>query len=197
VEGLCELVVRSGEEMLALLQQGGAVRKVASTSMNERSSRSHSCFTIRVEQKQTTESSNGIAREICLHAKLNLVDLAGSERAKKTGATGDTLKEGANINKSLMCLGNVITALSEGGSRHIPYRDSSLTRLLQESLGGNAQTLMLAAISPADYNFDETLSTLRYAHRAKSIENRAVKNEDMTERLIRELKEVSSVQSKY
>jgi Kinesin motor domain len=192
VEGLCELVVKSGEDVMTLLEQGGAVRRVAATNMNEHSSRSHSCFTIKLAQKTTEELEGGISRETSLNSKLNLVDLAGSERAQKTGASGDTLKEGASINKSLMSLGNVITALSEGKKRgHIPYRDSTLTRLLQESLGGNAQTLMLAAISPADYNFDETVSTLRYAHRAKSIENSVTRNEDVNDKMIRELKEVS------
>ncbi|CAM9240011.1 unnamed protein product [Ectocarpus sp. 12 AP-2014] len=189
VDGLCELVVKSEADVLTLIEQGGAVRKVASTNMNERSSRSHSCFTIKVEKKTTEELSDGVTRETSLNSKLNLVDLAGSERSKKTGATGNTLKEGSSINKSLLALGNVITALSEGRLSHIPYRDSTLTRLLQESLGGNAQTLMLAAISPADYNYDETLGTLRYAHRAKSIQNSVKCNEDVNEKVIRELKE--------
>ncbi|CAM9335866.1 unnamed protein product [Ascophyllum nodosum] len=189
VDGLCELVVKSEADVLTLIEQGGAVRKVASTNMNERSSRSHSCFTIKVEKKTTEELNDGVTRETSLNAKLNLVDLAGSERSKKTGAVGSTLKEGTSINKSLLALGNVITALSEGRQGHIPYRDSTLTRLLQESLGGNAQTLMLAAISPADYNYDETLGTLRYAHRAKSIQNSVKCNEDVNEKVIRELKE--------
>ncbi|CAM9727312.1 unnamed protein product, partial [Chrysoparadoxa australica] len=189
VEGLCELVVHTKEDVVRLIEQGSAVRKVAATNMNEGSSRSHSCFTIKVEKKTVEELEGGVTRETSLNAKLNLVDLAGSERAKKTGASGATLKEGASINQSLMALGNVITTLSQGGRGHIPYRDSTLTRLLQESLGGNAQTLMLAAISPADYNFDETLGTLRYAHRAKSITNSVTRNEDVNERMIRELKE--------
>ena len=125
-----------------------------------------------------------------MKAKLNLVDLAGSERAAKTGAKGQTLKEGAKINLSLMTLGTVINALAAGGTKgHVPYRDSQLTRLLQESLGGNAATVMIAAISPADYNFDETLSTLKYANRAKSIENVVSRNEDVNEKMIRDLKE--------
>ncbi|CAM9564836.1 unnamed protein product, partial [Phaeothamnion confervicola] len=189
VEGLCELVVKSQEDVLTLIEQGAAVRKVAATEMNQGSSRSHSCFTLRVAHKTTLQIEGGAVRETSLNAKINLIDLAGSERAKKTGATGTTLKEGANINRSLMALGNVITALSEGGRGHIPYRDSMLTRLLQESLGGNAQTLMVAAVSPADYNYDETVSTLRYAQRAKSIENSVVRNEDINERVVRELKE--------
>jgi len=193
VEGLCELIVKDAASINRLIDQGNTVRRVAATNMNEQSSRSHSVFTIKIEQKTITELEGGVTREQIVKAKLNLVDLAGSERANKTGATGSTLKEGANINMSLMALGNVINALSEtaaskGQKRHIPYRDSKLTRLLQESLGGNSATVMLAAISPADYNYDETLSTLKYAHRAKSIENVVVRNEDMQERMIRDLK---------
>ncbi|CAM9834777.1 unnamed protein product [Scytosiphon promiscuus] len=195
VDGLCELVVKSEADVLTLIEQGGAVRKVASTNMNERSSRSHSCFTIKVEKKTTEELGDGVTRETSLNSKLNLVDLAGSERSKKTGATASTWTTPTNLMadvhvgncRSLLALGNVITALSEGRHGHIPYRDSTLTRLLQESLGGNAQTLMLAAISPADYNYDETLGT--YAHRAKSIQNSVKCNEDVNEKVIRELKE--------
>ena len=196
---------------MRLLEQGNTVRRVGATQMNEQSSRSHSCFTIKVEQKLTTELSGGVTREQVVSAKLNLVDLAGSERASKTGASGQTLKEGAKINLSLMTLGTVINALAAGDKKvHIPYRDSQLTRLLQvgegeacgyshsqrnetllvqESLGGNAATVMIAAVSPADYNYDETLGTLKYANRAKSIENIVTRNEDVNERMIRELKE--------
>lgn len=177
---------------MKLIVQGNAVRRVAATNMNEHSSRSHSCFTLKLERKISTELANGATREQITRAKLNLVDLAGSERAAKTGASGDTLKEGANINMSLMALGNVINALSEGKSaknKHIPYRDSTLTRLLQESLGGNSSTLMIAAISPADYNYEETVGTLKYANRAKSIANEVTRNEDLTERMIRDLKD--------
>lgn len=196
VEDLCELIVKDASEVMRLIEQGNTVRRVAATKMNDQSSRSHSCFTIKIEQKTTTELAGGMTREKYVRAKVNLVDLAGSERADKTGAVGSTLKEGANINKSLMALGNVINALSEGShdgsgggkSKHIPYRDSKLTRLLQESLGGNARTMMIAAISPADYNFDETVGTLKYAHRAKSIANAVVKNEDQSERVINDLK---------
>lgn len=120
-----------------------------------------------------------------LAAKLNLVDLAGSERASKTGAQGQQLREGAAINTSLMALGSVINALSEG--KFVNYRNSKLTRLLQESLGGNAATVMLAAVSPADYNFDETMSTIRYAQRAKKITNKVTRNEDVHEKVVREL----------
>lgn len=195
VEDLCDLIVRNYSDVMRLLEQGNTVRRVASTNMNETSSRSHSVFTIRIEQKTITELGEGGTREILVKAKINLVDLAGSERATKTGATGSTLKEGANINMSLMALGNVINALSEISSKgtgaiktHIPYRDSKLTRLLQESLGGNSATVMLAAISPADYNYDETMSTLKYANRAKSIANAVTRNEDHQERMIKDLK---------
>lgn len=191
VEDLCELVVRDSKDLLKLIYQGNAVRRVAATKMNEESSRSHSVFTIKIEQQTVTELAGGVTREQTVKAKLNLVDLAGSERAAKTGASGSTLKEGANINLSLMALGNVINMLSEGKkvkNKVIPYRDSKLTRLLQESLGGNAATTMIAAISPADYNYSETLSTLRYANRAKSIANALTRNEDSNERMIRDLK---------
>ena len=123
--------------------------------------------------------------------KLNLVDLAGSERQKKTGATGAQMKEGTKINLSLSALGNVISALADAGKGkgHIPYRDSRLTRLLQDSLGGNTKTLMIAAVSPADKNYDETLSTLRYANRAKNIQNKPKINEDPKDTLLREHKD--------
>ena len=192
VEDLCELIVKTPQEILDLIDQGNTLRHVAATNMNAESSRSHSCFTIKVEQKTTTQLGAGKERNNVVTAKLNLVDLAGSERAAKTGAEGSVLKQGAMINKSLMALGAVINALTEdtgkNKKKHIPYRDSKLTRLLQESLGGNSATIMIAAISPADYNYDETLSTLRYAKRAKSIENKAVRNEDATEREVRNLK---------
>ena len=115
-----------------------------------------------------------------------MVDLAGSERSSKTGATGQTLKEGIKINLSLTALGNVISCLVDGKSMHIPYRDSKLTRLLQDSLGGNTKTVMIAAISPADYNYEETLSTLRYASRAKDIKNKPIVNEDPKDALLKE-----------
>ena len=135
--------------------------------MNSASSRSHSIFTVYVECSSIDEKGN----ERFTAGKLNLVDLAGSERQSKTGATGDRLKEATKINLSLSALGNVISALVDGKSQHIPYRDSKLTRLLQDSLGGNTKTIMIAAVSPADYNYEETLSTLRYASRAKNIKN--------------------------
>ena len=154
--------------------------------MNAESSRSHSIFTIIIEMSSLDAASG---KEMLRAGKLNLVDLAGSERQKKTGATGLAAIEGSKINLSLSNLGNVISALSDGKSKHIPYRNSKLTRLLQDSLGGNTKTLMIAAISPADYNHDETLSTLRYANRAKNIKNKPKINEDPKDTMLREYKE--------
>mmetsp|Transcript_26448 Transcript_26448/g.39265 ORF Transcript_26448/g.39265 Transcript_26448/m.39265 type:complete len:530 (+) Transcript_26448:153-1742(+) len=185
VSNLCDVVVETEEDMDAMLNKGLANRTVGSTLMNAESSRSHSIFTIVVEMNNRDEQGKDHIRA----GKLNLVDLAGSERQKKTGASGDRLKEGSKINLSLSALGNVISALSDGGGKHIPYRDSKLTRLLQDSLGGNTKTLMVAAMSPADYNYDETLSTLRYANRAKSIKNKPKINEDPKDAMIREFKE--------
>jgi kinesin family protein 3/17 len=139
----------------------------------------------------TVESSSaGIdGKDHICGGKLNLVDLAGSERQDKTGATGDRMKEATKINLSLSALGNVISALVDGKSQHIPYRDSKLTRLLQDSLGGNAKTVMIANCGPADYNYNETLSTLRYANRAKNIKNKPKINEDPKDAKIREFQE--------
>jgi hypothetical protein len=153
--------------------------------MNATSSRSHAIFTVIIECSKTDEEG----KESFHAGKLNLVDLAGSERATKTGATGDRLKEGAKINLSLSALGNVIQSLAEGKGGHIPYRDSKLTRLLQTSLGGNTKTVMMCAVSPADYNYDETTSTLRYGNRAKNIKNKPTINEDPKDAMIREFKE--------
>lgn len=186
VTNLMDVIVESEEEMDAVLNKGLHNRTVGSTLMNAESSRSHSIFTIVIEMS-TKDAQTG--KEHLKAGKLNLVDLAGSERQKKTGASGDRLKEGSKINLSLSALGNVISALSEGGAKHIPYRDSKLTRLLQDSLGGNTKTLMVAAISPADYNYDETLSTLRYANRAKNIKNKPKINEDPKDTMLREYKE--------
>ena len=188
MQNLAELVVNSADEVAKLIDQGNMVRAVAATQMNSRSSRSHSCFTIRIEQLTKETFDDGRVKESKLQSKINLVDLAGSERVAKTGAKGAQLKEGAMINKSLSALGNVINALSQG-KKHIPYRDSKLTFLLKESLGGNARTTMIAAISPADYNYDETLTTLAYAKRAKTIKNEAKANYDVNERVIRELQD--------
>lgn len=189
VEHLAELIVREPSDVSSLIEQGNKVRQVAATQMNERSSRSHSCFTIKIGMK-VSETIGDVEREVSTNSKINLVDLAGSERAAKTGATGDRLKEGAAINKSLSALGNVINMLADRSKKgHVPYRDSKLTRLLQESLGGNSLTVMVAAISPADYNYDETVGTLQYADRAKSIKNATKKNEDVNDTIIRELRE--------
>jgi kinesin family protein 1 len=161
--------------------------------MNETSSRSHAVFTLILTQKRLDPATKMTGEKV---SKISLVDLAGSERQASTGATGTRLKEGANINKSLTTLGKVIAALAQAseakGKRgkkeeFVPYRDSVLTWLLKESLGGNSKTAMIAAISPADY--DETLSTLRYADAAKRIKTHAVVNEDPNAKLIRELKE--------
>uniref|UniRef100_A0A1I8A0S6 Kinesin-like protein n=1 Tax=Steinernema glaseri TaxID=37863 RepID=A0A1I8A0S6_9BILA len=161
-----------------LMSTGFNNRHVGATLMNKDSSRSHSIFTVYIEAMDDT---GGIRM-----GKLNLVDLAGSERQAKTGATGDRFKEATKINLSLSALGNVISALVDGKSKHIPYRDSKLTRLLQDSLGGNTKTLMLACVSPSDNNYDETLSTLRYANRAKNIKNKPRINEDPKDALLRE-----------
>ena len=185
VKGLSDVVVESPEDLNKMLDKGLTARTTAATNMNAESSRSHSIFTIIVEMN-TKDPVTG--KDMLRVGKLNLVDLAGSERQKKTGAKDATLKEGIKINLSLSALGNVISALSEGG-RHIPYRDSKLTRLLQDSLGGNTKTMMIAAISPADYNYDETMSTLRYANRAKNIKNKPKINEDPKDTMIREFKE--------
>jgi kinesin family protein 3/17 len=150
--------------------------------MNAGSSRSHAIFTIIVERAETDE----VRGEHITVGKLNLVDLAGSERQGKTGATGDRLKEATKINLSLSALGNVISALVDGKSQHIPYRDSKLTRLLQDSLGGNTKTVMCANCGPAGYNYDETVSTLRYANRAKNIKNKPKINEDPKDAMLRE-----------
>jgi len=186
VENLCQLVVGAATDVGRLVGQGNSIRAVAATQMNERSSRSHSVLTMAVQQRKT-EQIEEMTRQSLLGAKLNLVDLAGSERVSKTGVQGQQLKEGAAINTSLMALGSVINALSEG--KYVNYRNSKLTRLLQESLGGNASTVMLAAISPADYNYDETMSTIRYAQRAKKITNKVSRNEDVHEKMVRELQE--------
>jgi hypothetical protein len=192
VESLAEIVVDSSEGISKLLEQGNAVKQVAATAMNNRSSRSHCCFVVNIKQRKVEELGEGagaVKRESSLSATINLVDLAGSERADKTQAEGARLKEGAAINLSLSTLGTVINLLAEGKrGAHIPYRNSKLTRVLQQALGGNARTVMLAAVSPADYNHAETLSTLQYAARAKTITNRMVRNEDVTQKLVRELR---------
>lgn len=194
VEDLAKLLVRSNDEIENLMDEGNKARTVAATNMNETSSRSHAVFTLTLTQKRHDEDTKMNAERV---AKISLVDLAGSERATSTGATGARLKEGAEINRSLSTLGRVIAALADlsastskkKSANMIPYRDSVLTWLLKDSLGGNSMTAMIAAISPADINFEETLSTLRYADSAKRIKNHAVVNEDANARMIRELKE--------
>ncbi|XP_062993602.1 kinesin-like protein KIF1C [Elgaria multicarinata webbii] len=192
VEDLSKLAVTSYEDIADLMDCGNKARTVAATNMNETSSRSHAVFTIVFTQRRHDELTDLDTEKV---SKISLVDLAGSERADSSGAKGVRLKEGANINKSLTTLGKVISALSEmqsnkkKKSEFIPYRDSVLTWLLKENLGGNSRTAMIAALSPADINYEETLSTLRYADRTKQIRCNAVINEDPNARLIRELKE--------
>ena len=190
VDGLAMLPVKDFSQIEHLMDEGTKARTVASTQMNATSSRAHTLFTLIMTQTKVDKQAGKAMDKV---SKISLVDLAGSERASGTGATGDRLKEGAAINKSLSALGNVISALAEqsGGKKgaFIPYRDSVLTWLLKESLGGNAKTIMIAALSPADINYEETLSTLRYADRAKQIKNAAVVNEDPNQKMIRELKE--------
>ncbi|XP_055966947.1 kinesin-like protein KIF1B isoform X10 [Sorex fumeus] len=191
VEDLSKLAVTSYTDIADLMDAGNKARTVAATNMNETSSRSHAVFTIVFTQKKLDTETNLSTEKV---SKISLVDLAGSERADSTGAKGTRLKEGANINKSLTTLGKVISALAEVSKKKkktdfIPYRDSVLTWLLRENLGGNSRTAMVAALSPADINYDETLSTLRYADRAKQIKCNAVINEDPNAKLVRELKE--------
>ena len=176
VDDLSEWAVRGPSDIYTLLQRGAQCREVGNTFMNDVSSRSHAVFMITVEQ--LISSNNG--RQITKIGKLNLVDLAGSERTRITGATGKQLQESIKINKSLSALGNVINALTDTKERkHIPYRDSKLTRLLEDSLGGNCKTTMIATISPAHCSFNESLSTLNFAKRAKNIKKRPVINEDI------------------
>lgn len=198
VEDLAKLIVNGFQEIENLMDEGNKARTVAATNMNETSSRSHAVFTLMLTQKKYDAETKMEMEKV---AKISLVDLAGSERATSTGATGARLKEGAEINRSLSTLGRVIAALADlstgkkkkGAAGQVPYRDSILTWLLKDSLGGNSMTAMIAAISPADINYDETLSTLRYADSAKRIKNHAVVNEDANARMIRELKEELSL----
>ncbi|KAG6674614.1 hypothetical protein I3842_15G052200 [Carya illinoinensis] len=187
--GSTEFSVSTLKEMATCLEQGSLCRATGSTNMNNQSSRSHAIFTITLEQMRkfspsicSDSSLNETMNEEYLCAKLHLVDLAGSERAKRTGSDGLRFKEGVHINKGLLALGNVISALGDEKKRkegvHVPYRDSKLTRLLQDSLGGNSRTVMIACISPADINAEETLNTLKYANRARNIQNKPVVNRD-------------------
>lgn len=193
INNLTEVVVKDLKSTMGQLEQGSIKRVTAATAMNNTSSRSHAIFTIFIEGTNsdfkaeldlffshlgTRKSEDSDAENIV--AKFHLVDLAGSERAKKTLATGVRYKEGVAINLGLLALGNVISALGDdsGTKHHIPYRDSKLTRLLQDSLGGNSHTLMIACVSPADTNLEETISTLRYADRARKIKNKPIVNQD-------------------
>jgi len=193
VEGATEVYVSSEQEVLEVIRAGTQNRVIAATQMNAESSRSHSLFILNVLQRNLKDGSQK-------SGKLYLVDLAGSEKVEKTGATGTTLDEAKTINKSLSALGNVINALTDGKSSHVPYRDSKLTRILQESLGGNSRTTLIINCSPSSYNEAETLSTIRFGYRAKSIKNKAKVNQ---ERSVTELKnlllkseqEISSLQS--
>ncbi|KFV73954.1 Kinesin-like KIF13B, partial [Dryobates pubescens] len=191
VDGLSKLAVASYKDIESLMSEGNKSRTVAATNMNEESSRSHAVFKIILTHTLYDVQSGTSGEKV---GKLSLVDLAGSERATKTGAAGDRLKEGSNINKSLTTLGLVISALADQAAgknknKFVPYRDSVLTWLLKDSLGGNSKTAMVATVSPAADNYDETLSTLRYADRAKNIVNHAVVNEDPNARIIRDLRE--------
>mmetsp|Transcript_19 Transcript_19/g.32 ORF Transcript_19/g.32 Transcript_19/m.32 type:complete len:797 (-) Transcript_19:150-2540(-) len=194
VEGMSERYVNSIEEMMELMALGSNNRVSAATGMNEGSSRSHSVFILQLVQ---TDTKSGTTKT----SKINLVDLAGSEMVRKTGATGDRLDEAKRINLSLSALGKVINALTDGKSTHIPYRDSKLTRMLQESLGGNARTWLVINVSPSSFNAQETLSTLRFGSRAKAIQNKAVVNQARTveelEALLQKAEKAIDIQAKY
>uniref|UniRef100_A0A914Z7V5 Kinesin motor domain-containing protein n=1 Tax=Panagrolaimus superbus TaxID=310955 RepID=A0A914Z7V5_9BILA len=193
VKDLTSYATKSVDDILQIMQAGNSHRSTGKTNMNEHSSRSHAIFMITVECSQPDVTG----KEHIRVGHLNLVDLAGSERQSKTGAQGERFKEATKINLSLSALGNVISALVDGKSSHIPYRDSKLTRLLQDSLGGNSKTVMVANIGPASYNFEETLSTLRYANRAKNIKNKPRINEDPKDAMLRlYLETISNLKSK-
>lgn len=179
---LSYFAVKNVQEIQDVMTIGQKNRSVRETNMNAHSSRSHSLFTITVERSELGADGKPHIRV----GKLNMVDLAGSERLSKTGATGDGLKEATKINLSLSTLCHVISALTDPKSTYIPYRDSKLTRLLQDSLGGNTKTVMISNVGPADYNYDETMNTLRYASRAKNIQNKPRINEDPKDALLRE-----------
>ncbi|KAH8379589.1 hypothetical protein KR009_005913 [Drosophila setifemur] len=185
VKDLSGYVVHNADDLENIMRLGNKNRAVGATKMNQESSRSHAIFSITVERSELAE---GGAQHVRM-GKLQLVDLAGSERQAKTQASGQRLKEATKINLSLSVLGNVISALVDGKSTHIPYRNSKLTRLLQDSLGGNSKTVMCATISPADSNYMETISTLRYASRAKNIQNRMHINEEPKDALLRHFQE--------
>ena len=187
VSGLSEWVVRSCQEIYGLIKRGAGVRATCATKLNEISSRSHAIFIIIVEQNEITiNQETGEHVNNIKIGKLNLVDLAGSERVRISGAEGQRLEESKSINQSLSALGNVISALTESKRvrKHIPYRDSKLTRILEDSLGGNCKTTMMAMISPALEHYSETVSTLKFANRAKNIKNIAVINQDLNEKAL-------------
>lgn len=185
IKDLSSFVTKNVKEIEHVMNVGNQSRAVAATNMNEYSSRSHAIFVVTVECSELGLDGENHIRV----GKLNLVDLAGSERQSKTGVQGERLKEAAKINLSLSALGNVISALVDGKSTHIPYRDSKLTRLLEDSLGGNAKTIMVATLGPASSNYEESLTTLRYANRAKNIKNKPRINEDPKDALLREFQE--------
>lgn len=192
VKGVTLKTVTSTQEALQCLRVGALSRTTASTQMNTQSSRSHAIFTLHIKQQRLVPSEEGDTNEFeTLTAKFHFVDLAGSERLKRTGATGDRAKEGISINCGLLALGNVISALGDKSKKalHIPYRDSKLTRLLQDSLGGNSQTVMIACVSPSDRDFMETLNTLKYANRARNIKNKLTINQDKSSRTITQLRQ--------
>lgn len=202
--GVTSRLVTSQEELVQCLKQGALSRTTASTQMNVQSSRSHAIFTIHVCQMRVCTQPDLVSEAVMglpegpapaneyetLTAKFHFVDLAGSERLKRTGATGERAKEGISINCGLLALGNVISALGDQSKKvvHVPYRDSKLTRLLQDSLGGNSQTVMIACVSPSDRDFMETLNTLKYANRARNIKNKVVVNQDKTSQQISALR---------
>ncbi|EKX53682.1 hypothetical protein GUITHDRAFT_64226, partial [Guillardia theta CCMP2712] len=172
VGNVTEPVIANAQQAMELISKGAANRQVGETKMNEASSRSHSIFRMVIECRNKSDSSGAV-----MVGELNMVDLAGSERQSQTQATGARLKEGANINKSLLTLGNVIAKLSEGEQSHVPYRDSKLTRILERALGGNSRTSIICTITPAAVHTEETLSTLKFATRAKTIKNTVTVNE--------------------
>ncbi|XP_075527900.1 kinesin-like protein 31E isoform X1 [Dermacentor variabilis] len=210
--GVTVKAVQNAEQVMKCLESGALSRTTASTQMNVQSSRSHAIFTLHIKQQRVVqlnvedgdaedeEEDNALAKVNgegssinefeTLTAKFHFVDLAGSERLKRTGATGDRAKEGISINCGLLALGNVISALGDASRKvlHVPYRDSKLTRLLQDSLGGNSRTLMIACVSPCDRDFMETLNTLKYANRAKNIKNRVTVNQDKSSQTITALR---------
>ncbi|KAG8518021.1 Kinesin-like protein KIF21B [Galemys pyrenaicus] len=202
--GVTSRLISSQQELMQCLKQGALSRTTASTQMNVQSSRSHAIFTIHLCQMRVCTQPDLVNEVVTglpegaapsseyetLTAKFHFVDLAGSERLKRTGATGERAKEGISINCGLLALGNVISALGDQSKKvvHVPYRDSKLTRLLQDSLGGNSQTIMIACVSPSDRDFMETLNTLKYANRARNIKNKVVVNQDKTSQQISALR---------